>query len=126
MHDYKASILIPKLDCNSLRITAYSDAEFVNSVGSFSQLEQISLLTEDSHNSIPVSYKSHKSRRAAHFVLSAEVIAFVDLFYDARKIRKALGFVLWQLILVHILTNSKSSCKILSKSRSHEREADCA
>ena len=28
MHDHKASIYISKLECDSLQVTAYSDAEF--------------------------------------------------------------------------------------------------
>ena len=88
VHDHKASIRIPKLDWNSLRITAYSDVAFANSADLSSQLGRIVLLTDDYHNAIPVSYKSYKWRRVARSVLSTEVITFADLFDDALAIRK--------------------------------------
>ena len=59
INDHKASICIPKLDCNSLRITAYSETAFANNVELSSQLGRIVLLTDDNRNSIPVSYKSY-------------------------------------------------------------------
>ena len=114
-HDYKASIRHPKLDCNTLKISAYGDAVFANNADLSSQIGRIVLLTGDNHNSIPVSYKSYKSRRVAHSVLSAEVIAFADLSEDGVGIRKQLGFVSGQLILVSILTDSKSLFDIISK-----------
>ena len=94
VHDYKASICIPKLDCNSLNITAYSDAAFANNVDLSSQLGRIFLFTDDNHNSIPISYKSYKSRRVTLSVLSDELIAFADLFDDAPAIHKQLEFLL--------------------------------
>ena len=113
VHDHKASIRIPKLDCNSLRIIAYGDAAFVNNADLSSQLGLIVLLTDDNRNAIPLSYKSYKSRRVARSILSAEVIAFAELFNDALKIRKQLEFVLRQPISVHILTDSKSLFDII-------------
>ena len=83
VHDRQVTIRILKLDSNSLRITAYSDAAFVNNADLSSQHGRIFHLTDDNHNAIPVSNKSYRSRRVARFVLSAEVIAFADLFDDA-------------------------------------------
>ena len=94
VHDHKVSIHIPKLDCHSLRITAYSDAAFANNAELSSHLGRKVLLTDDNHNSIPVSYKSYRSRRVVRSVLSAEVFAFADLFDDAFAICKKLEFVL--------------------------------
>ena len=115
MHGHEASIRVPKLDCNSLRITGYNDAAFANNVDSSSQLGRIALLTDDNHNSIAVSYKSCKPRRVTRSVLSAEVIAFADLFDGVFAIRKQLKLVLRQPILVYILTDSKSLLDIMSK-----------
>ena len=88
VYDHKASTRIPKLDYISLRITAYSEAAFANISDLSSQLGRIVLLTDDKHNDIPVSYKSYKSRRVAHSVLSAKVITFADIFGDSLAIRK--------------------------------------
>ena len=80
VHDHNASIPIPKLNYDSLRITAYTDASFAYNIDLSSQLVRIVLLTDDNHNAMPVSYKSYKSRRVARSVLSGEVIAFENLF----------------------------------------------
>ena len=97
-----ASICIHKLDCNSLRITAYSDAIFANNADLSSQPGRIVLLTDDNHNAIPASYKSYKSRSVTRSVLSVEVIAFVDLFCDEFVIIKQLEFFLRQPIPIDI------------------------
>ena len=94
VHDYKESIHIHKYDCNSLKITAYSDAAYANNSVLSSHLGRIAPLTNHNHNSIPVSYKSCKSRLVARSILSAEVIALADLFDDMNAIRKQLEFVL--------------------------------
>ena len=88
VHDHKESIRILKLDYNTLRITAYSDAAFANYVDLSSQPGRIVLLTENKHNAISVSYKSYKSRRVERSELSAEEIAFADLLDDVLAIHK--------------------------------------
>ena len=75
-------------------ITDYSDAAFANNADLFSPLGRIVLLTDVNQDSIPVFYRSIKSRRVARSVLSAEEIAFADLFDDALAIRKQLKFFL--------------------------------
>ena len=72
-------------------------------------------MTDDNHNAISVSYKSYKSRYVARSVLSAEVIAFADLFDDALTIHKQSKSVLRQPIPVHILTDSKRMLDIISR-----------
>ena len=47
--------------------------------------------------------------------MSAEVIAFADLFDDELANRRKLEFVLRQPILLHILTDSRSVFDIISK-----------
>ena len=120
--DYKESTRIPKINYNPLRIKAYCDAAFTNNADLSSQPGRIAFLTDGNHNSIPVSYKSYKSRRVGCSILSAEVIAFADLFDDAFAIRKQLEFVLRQSIPVHILTDVKSLFNIISRgSRTSEK-----
>ena len=58
LHDQKAPTRIPKLDYDSLRMTAYSDASISNNAGLSSRPGRIILLINDSHNAISVSYKS--------------------------------------------------------------------
>ena len=71
----KHQFLFLYFDCDSLRITAYRDEKFAQNIKLSSLFGQIVLLTYDDYNSIPVSYKSYKSRRVARSVLSAKVIA---------------------------------------------------
>ena len=115
LHDHKASIGIPKLDCNSLRIATYSDAAIANNTDLSSLLRRIVLLTYDNNNSIPVSYTPYSSQRFVRSVLSAEVIAFADLFDYAPAIQKRLEFFLRQSIPVHILPDFKGHLDVLSK-----------
>ena len=93
VHDHKTSFYIPKLNLNSLRISAYIDPAFTNNVNLSSQIGRIVPLTNDNVNSISVSDKSYQSIRVTYSVLSAEVIAFAELFDDALAIRKLLDFV---------------------------------
>ena len=86
--DRKSFIHIPTLDFSSLRITSYSESAFSNNVDLSSLPGRIVLVTDDIHDSVSVSYKPYKSRHVACFVLSAEVIVFVDLLDDAFAIRK--------------------------------------
>ena len=121
-HHNIASICIPKLDLDTLRVVAYSDAAFANNIDLSQQLMRIVPLTDVSNKAIAVSYKSYKSRRVARSVLSAEVSAFADLTDDALAIRKQLEFILIQPVPVHILTDSKSLSDIISKkSRTYEK-----
>ena len=85
---HKTFIRTPKLDCNSLRITAYSDTTFANTADLSPRPGIIVLLTDDNHNAIPVSYPSYKSRCVVCSVLTSEMIVFTDLFDDALAIRK--------------------------------------
>lgn len=73
----------PKIQLNSVRIVGNSDAASANNADINSQLGRIILLMNGTDSAIPVIFKSYKSRRVARSVLSAEVIAFADLFDDA-------------------------------------------
>ena len=115
VHNHKASICIPKLHCNSLKNTIYIDLAFATTAEISSQLERIFILTDDSPNYIPVSFRSCKSRCVTRSGLSAEVIALADLFDNALAIRKQLEFSIRQPISVQILTDSKSLFDIITK-----------
>ena len=125
-HGNKASVCIPRLHYSSLRITAYSDADFANNGDLSPQLGPILLMTDDSHNTLPVSYQPYKSWRVFRSIPSSEVIVFADLFDAAFAIRKKLKFVLRQSKPIHMLTNTKSIFDIVSKWNSHKREANYA
>ena len=77
---------------------------------------------DDTDNVIPISFKSYKSRRVTRSVLSAEVIAFADLFDDSFAIRSQIEHALGRPIAIHLLTDSKSLFDIISKgSRTSEK-----
>ena len=75
---------------NILRIVGYSNAAFANNFDLLSQLGRMMLLMDDTDVSVPISFKSNKSRRVTRSVLSAEFITFADLFDDAFAIRHQL------------------------------------
>ena len=82
-HDNAASLIFPKLDLNILRLVGFSHAAYASNHGLTSQLGGIVLLMDKTNKAIPNSFKSYKSCRVTRSILSAEVIAFADLFDDA-------------------------------------------
>jgi len=121
-HNNVAHLPFPKLDVSSIRIVGYSDAAFANNHDLSSQLGRIIMLIDDNGLAIPVAFKSYKSRRVTRLVLSAEVIAFADLFDDAFAIRSQVEEALRRGVAPHLLTDSKSLFDIISKgSRTSEK-----
>ena len=121
-HDNIAHLPFPKLDLRSVRIVGYSDAAFANNYDATSQLGRVILLIDDDNNSIPIAFKSYKSRRVTRSVLSAEVIAFANLFDYAFSIRSQIEQALRRGVPMHLLTDSKSLFDIISKgSRTSEK-----
>ena len=71
---------------------------------------------------MPIIFKTYKSRRVARSALSAEVIAFADLFDDALALKSQMEHELQHPVPVHLLTDSKSHFDIISKgSRTSEK-----
>ena len=62
---------------------------------------------DENYKAVPMIFKIYKSRRVARSVLSAEVIAFADLFDDALALRSQLEHALERAVLMHLLTYSK-------------------
>ena len=121
-HNNVAHLKIPKLDLGTIRIVGYSDASFANNHDLSSQLGRIILLVDDDDSAVPICFKSYKSRRVTRSVLSAEVIAFADLFDDAYALRSQAEQALKRSIPMHLLTDSKSLFDMISKgSRSSEK-----
>ena len=89
-----ACIKFPQLDPSSVKLIGYSDAAFANNFDLSSQLGYIILLTDKNNAAIPISFKSYKSKRVTRSVLSAEVIAFADLFDQAFTLRSQLEHAL--------------------------------
>ncbi len=110
-----AHLLFPKLDLNSIRLVGYSDTAFANNHDLTSQLGRIILLTDDHNAAVPIAFKTYNSRRVTRSVLSAEVIAFSDMFDDAFAIRSQIEQALRRGVAVHLLTDSKSLFDIISK-----------
>ena len=80
------------------------------------------LMVDDSKVAVPVLFESYKSRWVTRSVLSAEVIAFADLFYDAYALRTQLEKAVSRAVPMHLMTDSKSLFDIISKgSRTSEK-----
>ena len=121
-NDNLTHMKFPKLDLSTIRIVGYSDAAFASNSDLSSQLGRIVLLIDGSGAAAIVSFKSYKSRRVTRSVLSAEVIAFADLFDDAFTIRKQLEHALQRSVHMHLLTDSKCLFDIIGKgSRTNEK-----
>ena len=121
-HVNVAHLKIPKLDRSTLRNVGYSDATFANNPDLTSQLGRIILLMDKTDSAIPVTFKSYKSRRVTRSVLSAEVIAFADLFDDAFALRSQMEQATNRAVPMHLMTDSKSLFDIISKgSRTSEK-----
>ena len=121
-HDNVAHLKFPKLERRTIRIVGYSDAAYANNYDLTSQLGRIIFLMDDSNKCVPISFKSYKSLRVTRSVLSAEVIAFADLFDDAFALRSQIEHVLGRSVPMHLLTYSKSLFDIISKgSRTSEK-----
>ena len=121
-HDNAASLRFPKIERSSIGLVGFSDAAYANNHDLTSQLGRIVLIMDDSNKTIPISFKSYKSRRVTRSVLSAEVIAFADLFDDAMAIRSQMEHALQQPVPMHLMTDSKSLFDIISKgSRTSEK-----
>ena len=103
-----AHLKFPKLELASVRIVGYSDASFANNHDLSSQLGRIILLIDNNDAAIPICFKSYKSRSVTRSVLSAEVIAFADLFDDAVALRYQIEQALMRAVPMHLLTDSKS------------------
>ena len=86
-HNNIAHLKFPSLERDTLRIAGFSDAAYANNYDLTSQLGRIILLSDVSNAVIPISFERYKSRRVTRSVLSAEVIAFADLFDDAYALR---------------------------------------
>ena len=117
-----ACIKFPQLDQSSVKLIGYSDAAFANNFDLSSQLGYIILLTDKNNAAIPISFKSYKSKRVTRSVLSAEVIAFADLFDQAFTLRSQLEHAINRSVPLHLMTDSKSLFDIISKgSRTSEK-----
>ena len=110
-HNNVANLLFHKLNMNSVRLVGYSDAAFANNHDLTSLLGRIILLTEEHDNAIPIVFKSYKSRRVTRSVLSAEVIAFADLFDDAFAVRTQFEEATCRAVPMHLFTDSISSVR---------------
>ena len=64
-------------------IIGYSEATFANKHDFKSQLGRVILVCYYSRSAMPIVFNRYKSRRVSRSLLSAEVIAFADVFEDA-------------------------------------------
>ena len=117
-----AHVQFPKLDLNIARLVGCSDAAYANNHDLTSQLVRIILLTDDNNAAIPIAFKSHKSRIVTRSVISAEVIAFADIFDGVFVIRSQVEQALHRSVALHRLTDSNSLFDITCKgSRTSEK-----
>ena len=121
-HDSVAHLNFLKLEQESLRIVRFSDAAYANNHDLTPQLSRVILLADDTNAFLPISFKIYKSRRVTRSVLSAEVIAFVDMFHDAYAMCTQVRQAIRRSVPMHLMADSKSLFDIVSKgSRTSEK-----
>lgn len=113
--DNRIYLRIPKLDLQTLRVVGYSDASFANNHDLSTQLGVLCFLADDKGNSVPIHFKSYKSKRVVRSAMAGEVIAFSDLFDVAAALASELGVLYDRNIPVQLLTDSKSLFDVISK-----------
>ena len=113
----KYGLNIASLDKESLEVIGFSDASFAANADMSSQLGYICLLGDrKSDNVIPIFYKSYKARRVTRSVMTAETIAFSDLFDCAFTLATELKRMLPGVrIPVKLFTDNKSLFDVISK-----------
>ncbi len=109
------SLKFPSLDPQSVRVIGFADASFANNADSTSQLWHITFLEDKHGNAAPIHFRSYKARRVTRSVLSAEVIAFSDVFDVGIALTAQLSAILRRRVPLILLTDSKSLFDVISK-----------
>lgn len=107
------SIRFPKLEKSSLKILGVSDASFANNRDLSSQLGYI-LFLSDTKSVIPIIFKSYKSKRVTKSPMSAEVIAFADMFDAGIALKREIEWMIGQKVPLQLLTDSKCMFDVIS------------
>lgn len=119
---HRVPLIISKLDPKTVKVVGYSDASFANNHDLSTQLGYIILLVDGMDNSVPLVFKSYKSRRITRSAMAGEVIAFADMSDAAVTINKELSSILGHIVPLQLLTDSKCLFDVISKgSRTSEK-----
>jgi hypothetical protein len=70
----------PRMDVNSLRLIFYADASYASNADSTFQIDHIAVLMDEHDNSVHLSFRSSRSKRATRSVLDTEAIALFEVF----------------------------------------------
>lgn len=105
-----------RLNPTSLKLIVFPDAWFAGNRNSTSQLGYITFVSDKSGAVIPMLYKSYRARHVTRFVMSAELIAFKDMFDADFTLREEPKHVHPRLqVPMQLLIDSKTLFKVISK-----------
>lgn len=119
---HRVLLAVLKLDAASFRIVGFSDASFANRRELSTQLGYIIFLVDGDSNSVPIEFKSYRSRRITYSTMAEKVIAFANISDSAVTLRKVVERLLHRRVALHPLTDCTCTLNIISKgSRTSEK-----
>lgn len=95
----------PKFDTETLRLVGFSNASFVNNAHPSTKLGHICFLADEQGSSVPIDFKSYKSKRVVRSAMEGEVVAFSDLLDIVAILASELGELLQRKQSVQLLTD---------------------
>ena len=106
----------PALHLSSIKVLGISDASFASNSDLTSHLGYLVFLGDARGRVAPIHFKSYKARRVTRSVLSAELIAFSDVFDTAYTLAEEIKTALsTQKVSICLFTDSKSLLDVISK-----------
>ena len=106
----------PKLDLDSLKIRAYSDASHASNLDGSSQLGYIIILVDKYSRFSILKFKSAKCHRVTKSAMASEVCAFVEAFDTAWTLKYEMEILLKRHIPLQMLVDSKQLFQSISHS----------
>ena len=104
---------ISNLNQKFLRVLGFPDASFANNADLCTQFRHGCFIGDDTGSVVPISFKSHKSRRVTTSAMAGELIFFSDLFDVAAALTSDIHAFIGFKAPVQLLTDSESLFNVI-------------